>query len=227
MTKTKTEQALEAAQVRGLLASNSDFILGIDEVGTGAWAGPIVVGAVVLPSSWYNREVKDSKKYSSHPSRVVVYRNYIKEAVLFAETIEANVDEIYRFGFNLVMDDLIHRLVHRAKKSHPNSLIVLDGNRMPPSLPGPAITLPKADILVPAVSAASILAKIHRDEYMHRLDKEYPAYGFIHNVGYGTPEHKEAIIRNGLCPEHRRAYRPIRELQELWVSSPRPNETQD
>ena len=99
---------------------------------------------------------------------------------------------------------------------YPDSVIVVDGLTTAQQIGGRStfdakfISLPKADEKVPAVSAASIAAKVYRDDLMKKLADEYPGYDFLHNVGYGTPKHIRGIAKHGLCPIHRRSYKSIK-----------------
>lgn len=221
MALKKAEEALKIASIRDLLACNSNYIIGIDEVGTGAWAGPIIVGAVVLPSDWANprvrdsKQYKDSRRYKSHEIRSMVYSEVLKRVILHAETGLGSATDVDEYGLNVVLDSLVLELAVRARNKYPDAILVVDGDRLPRGV-GPAIALPKADSIVPAVSAASILAKIKRDTIMHNLAELYPEYGFDRGVGYGTKHHEAGILRVGLCPEHRRSYRSIERLGNRW-----------
>jgi ribonuclease HII len=211
MKDEKVFETLEITHTRDLLACNSNYIIGVDEVGTGAWAGPVVVGAVVLPSNWSSSLVKDSKQYKNHNQRRSVYRGVLKEHMLHAETLSASAADIDDYGLHVVLDSLISRLVERAQNKYPEAIVVVDGNRLS-RVRGPAVALPKADAIVPAVSAASILAKIDRDTIMRSLHVTYPNYCFDTAVGYGTKAHELALKQYGICPEHRKSFRPIQRI---------------
>jgi len=188
------------------------YCIGIDEVGLGAWAGPFVVAAVVCRLDWEPpAQVRDSKKI---PPAI---REQLVEKVLVPPAIEDNwialresndlKDSRYlsQFVLEIMTEVAGYALVH-----YPDSIIVADGVRVP-KFPGvSSIAMAKADDLVPAVSAASIVAKVYRDNLMREYAKEYPQYGFERNAGYGTEYHRRAIKNHGLCPIHRLAYKPIR-----------------
>lgn len=183
-------------------------ILGIDEVGRGPWAGPLVVGACLLPEPIEG--LNDSKKLSAKKREALA--EIIREKAIFGLgwIPVAELDEL----------GLIEALCKAARDavsqiSGEFDEVIIDGTMN--FLRGTeyeciAQFLPKADQLVPEVSAASIIAKVSRDHYMHELADKFPGYGFEKHVGYGTAAHKAAIEELGLCPEHRRSFRPIAEL---------------
>lgn len=185
--------------------SSASVIVGSDEVGFGAWAGPLVVAAVAVPRDWTDPRVKDSKKLSEK-RREALYEEFwkpdgfpmcvqviepevIDERGVWACLTQAHYDATHG------MDD---RLVYEP-------LIIVDG-KIP--VEG-AIALPKADNLVPAVALASIIAKVTRDRIMIELDKQYPGYDFASSKGYGVPKHQAALNKLGPCPTHRRSYDPV------------------
>ncbi len=182
-------------------------IVGSDEVGLGAWAGPAVVCAVATPCAWSDPEVKDSKKLS-RAQRERVYRKYwpdesivISLVVVGVEDIDkVGVHEAIKAGHRQAIEGTFYRLAYEP-------IIVVDGNWCPDAPLCHA--LPKADALVPAVSLASVIAKVTRDRLMREYDKEYPGYDFASNVGYGTPKHQAGLARLGVTPIHRRSFAPI------------------
>ena len=192
------------------------MILGIDEVGRGPLAGPLVVGAVILPEEkpdWV-KELRDSKKLSVK-KREVLSDLILKEAaatglgwVSASELDEVGISEALRLA--------CARAVKSVQKLHaPFSQIVIDGKVNFLSLTPLAkyvTTVVKADNLVKEVSAASIIAKVARDHYMYELDSKYPGYGFSSNVGYGTRQHLAAISELGISPEHRKSFEPIKSM---------------
>ena len=191
-------------------------ILGIDEVGRGPLAGPLVVGAVILPEEkpeWTN-ELKDSKKLTGK-KRETLNDLILTEAAStgFGWVSPKELDEI---GISEALKLATRRAVKAVQKNHvPFSQIVIDGKIN--FLKGTALedyvsTVVKADDLVKEVSAASIIAKVTRDQYMVEAGKQYPEYGFEKHVGYGTAKHREAIIQYGICPEHRQSFEPIKSM---------------
>lgn len=193
----------------------SPVILGIDEVGRGPWAGPLVVGAVILgePQDFWE-ELADSKKLTAK-KRNELSAQIIKHSAAHA-TGWVSAAELDQYGLSAALKLATRRAVKQilAKKVY-FSEIIIDGTvnfLQNTPLAEHVSTLPKADALVKEVSAASIIAKVARDQYMADLETKYPGYGFAKHVGYGTAAHKAALLKLGPCPEHRKSFRPIAEL---------------
>ena len=198
------------------------MILGIDEVGRGPYAGPLVIGACIL-GDWQNSEntewiekLTDSKKLSAK-RREELYV-LIKERALAAATGWVSSAEIDEVGLSEALRLATRRVVEQIQKTKvPFSEIIIDGTMnflVGTKLEKYVSTLKKGDFLVKEISAASILAKVERDKYMAELDAIYPEYGFGKHVGYGTAAHQKAMEEFGLTPEHRRSFRPVREVAE-------------
>ena len=199
------------------------MILGIDEVGRGPYAGPLVIGACIL-GDWQNSEnaewiekLTDSKKLSA---KLYVL---IKEKALATATgwvSSAKIDEI---GLSEALRLATRRAVEQIQKTKvPFSEIIIDGTMnflVGTKLEKYVSTLKKGDFLVKEISAASILAKVERDKYMAELDAVYPEYSFGKHVGYGTAAHQKAMEEFGLTPEHRRSFRPVREIAEDKITT--------
>ena len=203
------------------------MILGIDEVGRGPYAGPLVIGACIL-GDWQNSEnaewiekLTDSKKLSAK-RREELYV-LIKEKALATATGWASSAEIDEIGLSEALRLATRRAVEQIQKTKvPFSEIIIDGTMN--FLAGTKLekyvsTLKKGDFLVKEISAASILAKVERDKYMVELDMVYPKYGFGKHVGYGTAAHQKAMEEFGLTPEHRRSFRPVREIAENKITT--------
>lgn len=203
------------------------MILGIDEVGRGPYAGPLVIGACIL-GDWQNSEntewiekLTDSKKLSAK-RRDELYV-LIKEKALAAATGWVSSVEIDEIGLSEALRLATRRAVEQIQKTKvPFSEIIIDGTMN--FLAGTKLekyvsTLKKGDFLVKEISAASILAKVERDNYMAKLDAVYPEYGFGKHVGYGTAVHQKAMEEFGLTPEHRRSFRPVREIAEGKITA--------
>ena len=209
------------------------MILGIDEVGRGPYAGPLVIGACIL-GDWQNSEsaewiekLTDSKKLSAN-RREELYV-LIKEKALAAATGWVSSAEIDEIGLSEALRLATRRVVEQIQKTKvPFSEIIIDGTMN--FLAGTKLekyvsTLKKGDFLVKEISAASILAKVERDNYMAKLDAVYPEYGFGKHVGYGTAAHQKAMEEFGLTPEHRRSFRPVREIAEGKTTAKPKNAT--
>ena len=198
------------------------MILGIDEVGRGPYAGPLVIGACIL-GDWQNSEnaewiekLTDSKKLSAK-RREELYV-LIKEKALATATGWVSSTEIDEVGLSEALRLATRRAVEQIQKTKiPFSEIIIDGTMnflVGTKLEKYVSTLKKGDFLVKEISAASILAKVERDKYMAELDAVYPEYGFGKHVGYGTAAHQKAMEEFGLTPEHRRSFSPVREIAE-------------
>ena len=198
------------------------MILGIDEVGRGPYAGPLVIGACIL-GDWQNSEnaewiekLTDSKKLSAK-RREELYV-LIKEKALATATGWVSSTEIDEVGLSEALRLATRRAVEQIQKTRvPFSEIIIDGTMnflVGTKLEKYVSTLKKGDFLVKEISAASILAKVERDKYMAELDAIYPEYGFGKHVGYGTAAHQKAMEEFGLTPEHRRSFSPVREIAE-------------
>lgn len=203
------------------------MILGIDEVGRGPYAGPLVIGACIL-GDWQNSEdaewiekLTDSKKLSAK-RREELYA-LIKEKALATATGWVSSAEIDEVGLSEALRLATRRAVKQIQKTKvPFSEIIIDGTMnflVGTKLEKYVSTLKKGDFLVKEISAASILAKVERDKYMAELDAVYPEYGFGKHVGYGTAVHQKAMEEFGLTPEHRRSFRPVREIAEGKITA--------
>ena len=203
------------------------MILGIDEVGRGPYAGPLVIGACIL-GDWQNSEnaewiekLTDSKKLSAK-RREELYV-LIKEKALATATGWVSSAEIDEVGLSEALRLATRRAVEQIQKTKiPFSEIIIDGTMnflVGTKLEKYVSTLKKGDFLVKEISAASILAKVERDKYMAELDAVYPEYGFGKHVGYGTAAHQKAMEEFGLTPEHRRSFRPVREIAENKITT--------
>lgn len=191
-------------------------ILGIDEVGRGPLAGPVVIGAVILPDEkpdWV-ADLRDSKKLSKK-RREVLSEIIMREAPATGLGWVAS-EEIDLYGIASALRLATRRAVKSLFSLHvPFCQIIIDGNTnflADTPLEGQVSTVIKADDLIKEVSAASIIAKVARDRYMTEMALSFPGYGFEQNAGYGTKKHIEAIHKLGICPEHRRSYEPIKSM---------------
>lgn len=183
------------------------MILGIDEVGRGPWAGPLVVGAVVL-SGVPIEGLTDSKKLSK--KRREQLDNEIRERASGYGLGWVHADELDAIGLSAALRLATMRAVEQVHATYHE--IIIDGtiNFLAETSKGQYVTtLPKADLLVPSVSAASIIAKVARDAYMSEQDNLYPGYGFASHVGYGTARHVAAIEEMGVTPLHRLSFKPL------------------
>jgi ribonuclease HII len=213
----------EAQRSRGFEA-----VAGVDEVGRGPLAGPVVAAAVILPPGFFHPAIKDSKSLSSkqreHAAAIIR-----KGAIGVALGIVA-VEDIDRI--NILNATFVAMVQACAGLKPPADCILIDGNkRIRPELLGTLASetgspprqkvIIKGDQFCLSVSAASIIAKVTRDALMHELDQIYPQYGFAVHKGYGSAAHLEALRRFGPCPVHRRSFAPI--LAASRVAEPEEN----
>lgn len=183
------------------------MIAGIDEVGRGPWAGPLVVGAVVLGNAVIDG-LTDSKKLSKAKREALSAEITLRAAACGLGWVDAG--ELDDIGMSAALTLGARRALEQI--SVPYHEIIIDGtvNLLAGTRKGAYVTtLKKADLLISAVSAASIIAKVARDDYMSEQAEIYPGYGFERNVGYGTQLHQQGIKEHGLTPLHRRSFAPI------------------
>lgn len=183
------------------------MILGIDEVGRGPWAGPLVVGAVVLGGAVI-AGLTDSKKLSKKRREELNEIIKVQSAAYALGWVDAN--EIDDMGLSSALKLATRRAVEQIKV--PYHEIIIDGtiNFLADTTKGKYVkTMPKADLLIPSVSAASIIAKVARDSYMAEQDTLYKGYKFASHVGYGTAAHRDAIEALGITPLHRLSFAPL------------------
>ncbi len=188
------------------------MILGIDEAGRGPWAGPLVVGAVVLGEISIEG-LTDSKKLSKK-KRELLYDEIIARAAAFG-TGWVDANELDAIGMSAALRLATRRAVEKIKV--PYTEIIIDGtiNFLAETKKGRYVqTMPKADLLIPSVSAASIMAKVERDCYMLEQSILYPEYGFESHSGYGVMRHREAIKTHGVTPLHRLSFAPLAMYRE-------------
>jgi ribonuclease HII len=177
----------------------------VDEAGRGPWAGPVYAAAVILPGNVVFPGLNDSKKLTSRQRAQL--EPAIKDGAVAWSIAFATVDEIDRLNV-LQATGLAMRRAIEALGMSP-ALAMIDGNYAFP-LPCPAKTVVGGDALVPAISAASILAKTARDRLMVEMDDLYPGYGFAQHKGYGVRTHSEALWSLGPCPIHRKTFAPVK-----------------
>jgi ribonuclease HII len=186
----------------------SQYTAGCDEAGRGPLGGPVVAAAVILPPATPIAGLADSKMLSAKQRDYLT--GIIKTLALYCAIGEATVAEIDEL--NILQATLL--AMERAVNGLPvlPKHLLVDGNQLPAHLPCPATAIIKGDQTVACISAASILAKTHRDVLMIKLDSLYPEYGFKNHKGYGTREHLAALARYGASPVHRRSFAPVRRV---------------
>ncbi len=188
----------------GLRFDVSGLVAGVDEAGRGPLAGPVVAAAVILDDLNPIRGLNDSKKLSAK-RREALFDEIRARALCFA-IAEASVQEIDQLNILQATMLAMKRAVESLRL--PPKLALVDGNRLPTlSMCSEAIV--KGDALIPAISAASILAKVHRDRLCEALHQQYPLYGFDQHKGYGTAQHLAALQAHGPAACHRMTFAPV------------------
>lgn len=185
-------------------------IVGIDEVGRGAWAGPLVAGAVIINQASKDISyINDSKKMKSQ-ERTLASQLIWKEHTCGIGMV--SVEEINEFGLNPATFLAIDRAIKALSKVPTFALV--DGNYKT-TFAIPHRNLIRGDSISVSIAAASVIAKVYRDNLMRELDRECSVYNWQSNVGYGTKAHISGLIMSGISKHHRKNYRPIQEIAEL------------
>jgi len=189
------------------------WVCGVDEAGRGPLVGAVVAGAVVLDPNNPIAGLKDSKKLTP-ARREFLYEQIMEKAKAWGvgeasptEIDDINILQATMLAMRRAIEDLSNRLGAWPDKA------LIDGNRCP-ELPISAEAIVKGDTKEPAISAASIIAKVTRDRQMQELDMRHPQYGFAQHMGYPTEAHFAALKQFGVCEEHRRSFSPVRKVLE-------------
>ncbi len=193
---------------KALLAEGCTAVAGLDEVGRGPLAGPVVAGVAVLPEyprGRWTRLVRDSKQLSAKQRRIAL--EHLQEAGAILRIGVCSSEEIDEIGIlnatKLAMMRAVDLLMFRPQH------LLLDAIELP-SLDIPQTSIIKGDATCLSIAAASIVAKVTRDAMMEQMDAQYPGYGFARHKGYGTRVHIESLNRLGPCPIHRYSFAPVR-----------------
>ena len=200
MPSKKSSRAEQSA----LLFHVSGLMAGVDEAGRGPLAGPVVAAAVILDDLNPIRGLNDSKKLTAKRREALF--DEIRARALCCAIAEATVQEIDQLNILQATLLAMKRAVEGLRL--PPKLVLVDGNRLP-LLPMQAEAIVKGDALVPAISAASILAKVHRDRLCQAMHQQYPLYGFAQHKGYGTAQHLAALQAHGPAACHRMTFAPV------------------
>ncbi len=182
---------------------------GCDEAGRGCLAGSVYAAAVIFPPDYENPDLNDSKQLTAkrrYKLRETIERDALAWAV--GVVTPAEIDEINILNASILA---MHRALDQLKVRP--EFIIVDGNKFKPYHEVPSQTIVKGDGKYLSIAAASILAKTYRDDYMAGLHEEYPYYGWDHNAGYPTKEHRAGILSHGLTPYHRRSFAGLDEPQ--------------
>jgi ribonuclease HII len=199
---------LRADKLR-LIVDVSGPMAGVDEVGRGPLAGPVVAAAVILHDRRTIRGLNDSKLLQAEERERLDLE--IRRRAVCCSIAEASVEEIDRLNILRAALLAMRRAVEGL--SEQPSIVLVDGNQRP-ELSMPVRTVIGGDAKVRAISAASIIAKVFRDRLLRALHDEHPQYGFDGHKGYSTPEHLAALREHGACKHHRRSFAPVREVMD-------------
>jgi len=191
-----------------IISRENEYTCGVDEVGRGPLAGAVIAAAVILDPNKPIEGLADSKKLSAKKRAslsVIIKTHALSWAIGRAEASE--IDDI-----NILQASLLamSRAAHALDIQPTEALI--DGNRCPQNMPCPAVAHIKGDDKFPCISAASIIAKVYRDNEMITLSKQYPHYGFDIHKGYPTKIHMEALSQHGPCEIHRKTFKPVAQV---------------
>lgn len=188
-------------------ADGFEFVAGVDEVGRGPLAGPVVAAAVVFPRGAEFPCVNDSKQLTE------AEREELRAAILAIPGVQVGIGEVDVGTIDRVnILNATHLAMRRAVEQLKRADFVLVDGRPVKGLPLPSRAIVKGDAKSASIAAASIVAKVYRDRLMEELDGVYPDYGFADHKGYGTARHLEALREFGVTPAHRRSFRPVREI---------------
>ncbi len=204
MTIPQPDDSLE----KKYIAEGYNVIIGVDEVGRGSWAGPLTVGAFVFSLGQdLNPEVRDSKLLTAKKREDIFLNLQRFQHATFSVSPRLvdrkNILEATRYA--------IHQIIKRL--AFQNALVLIDGY-FRDSFDFEHKCIKSGDSKHYSIAAASILAKVVRDNYMREMAIAYPEYGFDHHVGYGTRQHREALEKYGICPIHRMSYKPVAEIEK-------------
>ncbi|MST88270.1 ribonuclease HII [Sharpea azabuensis] len=189
------------------------YIIGLDEAGRGPMAGPLVVGGVIFPKGFYDERINDSKKLTEK-KREVLYDFIIEKALAYdievisvEEVDKLNVYEASRTGMRRIIERIGVKPDFALTDAMPLGDDAIDH-----------LSIIKGDAKSMSIGGASILAKVTRDRIMKEYAKIYPEYGFEKHKGYVTKAHKEALAKYGICPIHRRSFKPVQDVLHQQLS---------
>ena len=190
---------------RALLARGLTLVAGVDEAGSGSWAGPVYAAAVILPLDSRIGLIRDSKTLSPEQrERVAAQIREAATAWAVGTATAAEIDALnIRKAGALAMRRAIEALTVRPQ------FVLVDAFSLP-GLDVKSRGIIKGDLKVKSIAAASVIAKVARDAHLAELDRAHPGYGFADHKGYGTTTHHDALSRLGPCPEHRMSYAPVK-----------------
>ncbi len=188
---------------------NVSWVVGVDEVGRGPWAGPVAVGVYAVPHRAYEAPVlvaaRDSKQLTPHRRAQMCGELACVPSARYTVTFESAA-MIDRFGIRVALARALARALSQLRLNPAQALVLLDGGLHAPATYPHQRTIVRGDASERTIAAASIIAKVARDARMCSLAKKYPHYGFERHKGYGTPEHRKALLLHGVTPLHRTTF---------------------
>lgn len=195
------------------LSGDNAVVAGVDEVGRGAWAGPVAAAAVVLDPGYRLRKVKDSKLLSAADRQAMVERIYAKSRAVGVGVVE--LCELNHYGLSWAVKHSGLRALEALNVTPDH--VLLDGHWNPYDGAYECTTIVKGDASELCIAAASVIAKVYRDRLMEGLERQHPGYGFAAHKGYGTPEHQAALKEHGICGAHRTRWSPVIETMQATL----------
>lgn len=194
---------------KDLMKQNYNYICGVDEVGRGPLIGPVVAACVILPKKFKLKGLNDSKKLTE--KKRDEYYKYLIENTIYGIGI-VSPEEIDEINIYQASKQAMIKAIKEVIKQSPVDYILSDA--MPLDLGIPSTSIIKGDEKSITIAAASVIAKVTRDQMMYELDKIYPEYGFKDHKGYPTKKHLKAIKENGLIEGYRKTYKPVKNIME-------------
>ncbi len=189
---------------------NYTLIGGVDEVGRGPLVGPVVAACCVLPKDFYLEGLTDSKKLSEKKRNL--FFEYIKKYAIAYGIGVVSPERIDKINIYNASKEAMIKAIKEVQKQIPLEIVLVDA--MPLDLDIPSISIIHGDALSISIAAASVLAKVTRDQMMYELDEKYPMYGFGNHKGYPTKKHIEALEKYGLIDGYRKTYGPVKKIME-------------
>ena len=184
-------------------------VAGIDEAGRGPLAGPVVAAAVILDHARIPAGIDDSKALKPED------RQRLFDEILACADVGIGIADVARIDRDNILRATLWAMADAVGRLPRAPCVALVDGNQPPPLACTIETIVEGDARALSIAAASIVAKVTRDRIMTRLAAEHPGYGWERNMGYGVPEHREAIVRLGITPHHRRSFKPVAEVWEL------------
>ncbi len=195
-----------------LIAEGTGIIAGIDEAGRGALAGPVVAACIILPTLWIPPDINDSKQLNAE-QREKCFASIIENAVSLGIGVVSAL-EIDRINILRATHVAMQQAYSQACSKSIPEITLIDGLPVK-SFPAKQLSIVKGDSLSATIAAASIVAKVTRDQIMRDLHITYPHYGFCNHKGYGTSDHIAALREHGACEVHRKTFKPVSSLYDL------------